>query len=85
LVALVALVPFNVTFEPGTAVVFTNGVNVFVGATVAFPGSFFGWATHPVARIQPTVTRMVKSTIIFMVDSPLLLMDYLSCDTENSL
>jgi hypothetical protein len=65
------LVAFNVAFEPGTVVVFTNGVNVFVGAAVAFPGSFFGWATtHPVARIQPTAMIRVRSVSIFIGGSP---------------
>ena len=65
-VLFVTLVAFNVAFEPGTVVVFTNGVNVLVGDTVAFPGSFFGWATHPVARIQPTAMSRVRSVIIFI-------------------
>jgi hypothetical protein len=69
-VLLVTLVAFNVAFKPGTVVVFTNGVNVFVGDTVAFPGSFFGWATHPVARIQPTAMSRVRSVIIFIGGSP---------------
>jgi hypothetical protein len=59
-----------VTFIAGTVVVFTNGVNVFVGDTVVFTGSFFGWATHPVARIQPTAMRRVRSVIVFMGGSP---------------
>jgi hypothetical protein len=69
-VSLVTLVAFNVAFEPGTVLVFTNGVNVFVGVTVAFTG-FFGWATtHPVARIQPTAMNRVRSVSVFIGGSP---------------
>jgi hypothetical protein len=59
-----------VTLVTGAVVAFTNGVNVVVGDAVAFPGSFFGWATHPVARIQPTAMSRASSVIIFMGSSP---------------
>jgi hypothetical protein len=64
-VAFVALVTF-----PITGVAFTNGTKVVVGDTVLFPGSFFGWATHPVARIQPTAMNRASSVIIFIGGSP---------------
>jgi hypothetical protein len=69
-VTFVAFVALNVAFDPGTGVVFTNGANVVAGDTVTFPGSFFGWATHPVARTQPTAMSRASSVIIFIGGSP---------------
>jgi hypothetical protein len=51
-------------------VVFTNGINVAVGVTVTFVGSFLGWATHPVARTHPTAMKRASSVIIFIDGSP---------------
>jgi hypothetical protein len=66
LVVFVALV----ILVPGTVVVLTNGVKVLVGDTVVLVGSFFGWATHPVARMQPTAMSRARSVIVFIGVSP---------------
>ena len=71
-VAFVAFVAFIVPFNPGTGVELTNGMNEGVEDTVEFPGSFFGWATHPDASIHPIVIRMVSRTIFFTAGSPFL-------------
>jgi hypothetical protein len=67
--ALVAFVVL-VRLVPGPVVVFTNGVKVIVGDTVAFTGSFFGWATHPVARMQPIAMSRVSRCRVFMECPP---------------
>jgi hypothetical protein len=72
---LVTLVALNVAFEPLIVDVLLNGAKVLVGVTDAFTGSFFVWATHPVARIHPIVMRRVRSTIIFIGVPPFFLMD----------
>jgi hypothetical protein len=58
-----------VRLVPGAVVVLTNGVKVIVGDTVVFTGSFFGWATHPVARIQPIAMSRVNRCSGFMENS----------------
>src|SRR5665647_1796277 len=74
-------VNFDVAFIPvefvvlvrlaiGAVVAFIKGIKVTVGDAVTFTGSFFGWATHPVARMQPIAMSRVRSVIVFMDNSP---------------